>query len=607
MKFLRRFWHYFIRDLALGRKFMVINLLALSVTLVMSVLILYHIRRTILEDSMSSGEALVTQTASSLEACISTVMKTSDGVTSLQFLNRMAYSTDPEAFLKGEEQARSAEDFLAYIHSAVDHRMILDICIYLAPQFQEACTLYEKEKVFFPISRIKRGYWHGIFNGKPEAAELMCPDFYLTGMERREHGELAYIRKFLPDAGGSGEPAAYIAVYFSKEYLENILKENRAGNESVSYLINSRENIAASSDAAMTAIYYLPYDNIPDTIDGISFAQANVLGQDLYMAYRDIESTDWRLVCAIPQNSIYSKGRLFTRLAGIYVGVVLLSLILQLVLSGSLSSRIVGITEQIRQQKTITSGDAPEDRDEIGQLVITYNSMLDRIRRLGIEQTRTAEKLKVSEVKALQAQINPHFLYNMLDMINWLAIEGNKEGVSEAVRALSRFYKLTLSQKDIMIPLGEELQHAELYVKLQNMRFEEKIHFLVDVPDELYDCLIPKLVLQPVVENAILHGIFEKAGKEGNIVITGWEENAEDGTGTDVVLTVSDDGVGIPEEKLPSVLTGQSGGRGNNIAIYNTHHRLKLLYGSDYGLSFSSVYGEGTEVQIRIKRTQPDG
>ena len=238
------------------------------------------------------------------------------------------------------------------------------------------------------------------------------------------------------------------------------------------------------------------------------------------------------------------------------------------------------------------------------------NSMLDRLSVLAREQTETAEKLKVSEVRALQAQINPHFLYNMLDMINWLAIAGNRDGVSQAVRSLSRYYKLTLSKKDIMVSLGEELEHVELYAGLQNMRFEEKIHFLVDVPDELMDCQIPKLVLQPVVENAIIHGIFEKENREGTVVITAWEEPSADKAGSDLVLAVSDDGVGIPPEKLPGLLGGGNddkggySGNGTNIAIYNTHHRLNLLYGPEYGLSFSSAYGEGTEVHIRIKKTE---
>ncbi len=198
-------------------------------------------------------------------------------------------------------------------------------------------------------------------------------------------------------------------------------------------------------------------------------------------------------------------------------------------------------------------------------------------------------------MKALQAQINPHFLYNMLDMINWLAQSGQQEKVSAAIQTLSKFYKLTLSKKNITIPIGEELRHVSLYVMLQNMRFENKIEFIVDVPDEIMEYEIPKLVLQPIVENSILHGIFERESKAGNIVIMAWTENG------DIIFTVSDTGMGIRPERLKTILDGtEESEHGSNIGIYNTHMRLKYLYGEKYGLHFESNYGQGTEVQVRI-------
>ncbi|HCT91622.1 MAG TPA: hypothetical protein DF613_09640 [Lachnospiraceae bacterium] len=133
------------------------------------------------------------------------------------------------------------------------------------------------------------------------------------------------------------------------------------------------------------------------------------------------------------------------------------------------------------------------------------------------------------------------------------------------------------------------------YVKLQNMRYEDKISFLIDVPDEIMDFEIPKLVLQPIVENAIQHGIFEKESKEGSIVIMAWTEDE------DIVFVISDNGIGIPDKKLPSLLDGTyEDGKGSNIGIYNTHLRLQLLYGKEYGLHYESTWGKGTEVQVKL-------
>ena len=183
-----------------------------------------------------------------------------------------------------------------------------------------------------------------------------------------------------------------------------------------------------------------------------------------------------------------------------------------------------------------------------------------------------------------------------MDMINWMAKDGRNEEVSEVVQRLSRFYKLTLSRKNTINSIADELEHVGIYVELMNMRHGNAIDFVVDMPDELTNFTIPKLTLQPIVENSILHGILEKADKTGTIIITGWED------GDDIVILVSDDGVGIPDDKLANILSPVpvAPTKGSNVAISNIHHRLKLLYGDEYGISYSSREGMGTEVTIRI-------
>ena len=154
--------------------------------------------------------------------------------------------------------------------------------------------------------------------------------------------------------------------------------------------------------------------------------------------------------------------------------------------------------------------------------------------------------------------------------------------------------------------IAKEEEHVSIYVHLQNMRYHDSISFISDIPDELMEYQIPKLTLQPVIENSILHGILGKnLPKSGTIVLTGWMEDG------DIVLLISDDGVGIAPDKLPMILSGEgtSISGGTNIAIYNTHRRLQVLYGADYGLTYSSDVGKGTEVQIRIpaKRDETSG
>lgn len=227
--------------------------------------------------------------------------------------------------------------------------------------------------------------------------------------------------------------------------------------------------------------------------------------------------------------------------------------------------------------------------DEIGDLTQHFNQMVQQVYQ---------NKLQINEyrLKALYAQINPHFLYNTMDMINWLAQQGRTAEVSSAVQSLSRFYKLTLSRKQSISTIAQETEHATIYLEIQNMRYHNSIEFVSDIPDELMEYQIPKLTLQPLIENAVLHGILEKDDKAGTIVLTGWLEDSS------IVLLISDDGVGISPDKLSSILSGEgsSSSGGTNIAVYNTHRRLQILYGTDYGLTYSNNPGGGTEVEIHI-------
>ena len=236
--------------------------------------------------------------------------------------------------------------------------------------------------------------------------------------------------------------------------------------------------------------------------------------------------------------------------------------------------------------------------DEIGVLSGTYNYMTAEINQLMDYEEKAAKELRNAEFRALQAQINPHFLYNTLDMINWLSQSGQSEKVTEAVQALTRFYRLTLGSKDLISTVQDEVTHVSLYMQLQNMRYNDCAEFIADVPPELGSFSIPRLTFQPIVENALLHGIMMKEEKQGTILLTGWKEN------DDLVFIISDDGAGIPPEKLDSLLDEKkqaaTGSSSRHVGVSNTNLRLKSLYGSKYGLSFTSVPGQGTEVTVRI-------
>ncbi|MCR5053920.1 MAG: histidine kinase, partial [Lachnospiraceae bacterium] len=394
---------------------------------------------------------------------------------------------------------------------------------------------------------------------------------------------------------------SYLVLYFSQDNLKTILEQDVATHQGVSYILNERESVVSSSNIDLVGAYLMPYSTVRSLSNSDEgYTEMVIMGETVYTAGYRLGDSDWYMVTAMPAEPILARGRgIIINLGIIYFTTLTLALIFALLFSNSLTKRLSVINESMlsaRENLPVPLPD-PSVHDEIGELTDSYNHMAGEINSLMEKEKKSADELRKTEVRALQAQINPHFLYNTMDMISWMAQTGRQDDVTNAVRALSQFYKLTLSKKDIYTDLLAERDHVRIYLKLQNMRYEGKLHFYDDIPEELRHIRLPKLTLQPIVENAVLHGILEKESGEGNIVLTAWTD--ED----DVIIMISDDGVGMDKETLDGIIAGYTkGSGGTNIAVVNTHRRLQMLYGKEYGLSYNSKPGEGTEVQIRLPK-----
>ncbi len=286
------------------------------------------------------------------------------------------------------------------------------------------------------------------------------------------------------------------------------------------------------------------------------------------------------------------------------------TVILILILAGAfmISRKIVtGITEPIQKlceaAEAAGSGDFQiraqgEGLDEIAVLNASFNQMMEEIGDL-VEDIRVEElNLRAAELRVLQEQINPHFLYNTLDNIIWLAESKDTEQVVKIVSALSNFFRTTLSKGREFISVREEGEHIRSYLEIQQFRYRDILEYDVSIPEELWEYQVIKLTLQPLVENALYHGIKKKRGK-GHISVSA--ERYKDV----LIFKVKDDGMGMDEARLEQVrgiLDGsvveeqQSGGFG----LFNVNQRIQLHYGSEYGLKVQSTYGAGTEVWVRI-------
>ena len=249
--------------------------------------------------------------------------------------------------------------------------------------------------------------------------------------------------------------------------------------------------------------------------------------------------------------------------------------------------------------------------DEITELGISFNIMIGRIRELLNAKIREQENLKKAELKVLQAQINPHFLYNTLDTIVWLAESSKTVQVIEIVKALSSFFRIALSKGKDWIPLRQEIEHVSSYLTIQRMRYRDILDFRIEVDEALLDCTILKLTLQPLVENALYHGI--KTKRNGGTIVIQAKQVGED----EVSLVVQDDGVGFTPYKLAQIeeLLAQDLGEVSvdeegGFGLANVNKRIQLYYGRSYGLSIQSHYLGGTQVSITIPRqhaAMPEG
>ena len=595
--------HQSYGDMKLSSKFTLVLLLATTVPVLMMACFFYgKLYDMVVSYTIRQEQDTSAQTAPYIEELVQQIIDAHSRITDQEFFQTLFHqpvNSPFQMFLDSD----SAQDFHDYAEKLIESDMITGVQIYMdfPPQSVRLFNDELTKDYFSPLSKARGTYWYGIFQGTQQSS-LYCPEFYLGGREKREYGDLAYITSTTFYYQGSARQA-YIAVYSSSEHLNEMLKDNLKLTGSVSYIINDRNAVVATSDSSLSGIYLLDYDTIENSfMSSNNFIERNILDTTVYAGFYNIKQPGWFMVTVLPSGPLITQSNtIMIQYILMYLGFLIFALFLAHSMSHSITNRISSVIHQMSKVRkgTLSPMSSPQYHDEIGDLIDTYNYMTRKMDQLMTEQVKAAEELRIAEFHTLQAQINPHFLYNTMDMINWLAQQGRTDEVSLAVQKLSRFYKLTLSRKQSISTIASEAEHVSIYLQIQNMRYHDSISFVCDIPDELMEYQIPKLTLQPIIENSVLHGILETPSKTGTIVLTGWLEDS------DIVLLISDDGVGIPPEKLQTLLLENSYGitsasSGTNIAVYNTHRRLQILYGEKYGLKYSSEFGKGTDVELRI-------
>lgn len=324
-----------------------------------------------------------------------------------------------------------------------------------------------------------------------------------------------------------------------------------------------------------------------------------------FLEQRDRGSTDYIILCEQSNTTgwtvwLYQPVGLAgeaMRPIGVMAGVTILICIFAAVLayfitSGMVSSRIERLTHFMQevQEGSMDMQMESDDRDEIGMLYRGFGSMMKRIRTLINEVYLSKITQKEAELKALQAQINPHFLYNTLSLINWKALAAGEEDISRMTLALSTFYRTALNRGRNVLQVETELSNTRAYLEIQSMLHDGDFDYEIEAQTEILQCESLNLILQPLVENAIHHGIEEKTDGRGKITVRGWKED------NCVWFMVEDNGVGMEQEVADKILTMESKGYG----VRNVDERIHLCYGEKYAMKVESVVGKGTKMTIHF-------
>ncbi|KWX71432.1 cache domain-containing sensor histidine kinase [Paenibacillus jilunlii] len=405
----------------------------------------------------------------------------------------------------------------------------------------------------------------------------------------------------------------------SETLVQEIVSELQFSEKYAPYLLDGRgkliygttgpEGVESAAEAgAGQALNRLP----EELLSAISHSEEGVVKRtiardNVNVVYTTVGTTGWKLVAQVSEAEISHRATAlgqFTSiatLAGITVMFLVLVFVLLMFMIQGVQRRVQMILRMIRKEgigwledrRSLPDGDFRLLERSVDHLIHKVNNLME-------ESYRAKMQEREAQLRTLQAQINPHFLYNALDMINWSAISHDAEDTSEMIEALAQYFRLSLNKGRDNVSIEDELELARVFLEIQQNRFPSTFTFSIQAEPGIESYIIPKLTLQPLVENALLHGIRKTKSKQGTIEISVRLENG------DVVLTVADDGIGMDPQQANRLLLEpaagqQADGMDGSFGLYNVHERIRYFAGNRYGLSIETEPGMGTVVRVTVK------
>lgn len=541
-------------------------LLVVTALVPMTVLALYaHSRQSTMVRSsdLEDMQSIIDQTKESIDS--QTAVYSS-------LLNYLTYSPDIEEIIK----EKNIDNYTAY----EKYNEIADPLLSVPKSYHDAINRIqlfarsiqvEHEYTLVPLAKMKEEWW---------SSELQ-DDVRIQWLVNLESKEVAAVRMIYDDQ--VLDAAICIALDYDKIFqpLTNILTEENGG------MVTDEDGRILYNKSELEDIELKKSDDRDTALEKIN--------QECAYTMAESKENNWGFYLYKSQRAISgSVRRLLLEEIPLMAACCLITLVLGLSFSRIFTRKIEELTRNMdkvnhgSREVTVSS----DSEDEVGILINSFRRMMDEINRLIDEVYVNKIALKEYELKALQAQINPHFLYNTLSMMNWMAIRSNQMDISKVTLALSTFYRTALSKGEDMVTIETCIRNMEAYLEIQLTMHDYNFTVEWDIDPDIKNEKMPKLLLQPVVENAIEHGIDEKEEGDKKLFLS------FKGQGDDVEIIVRDNGTGMEQEKAETLVTYQAKGYG----LKNVNDRIRLLYGEAYGIRIFSEPGEGTNVIMRFPK-----
>lgn len=555
----------------------------LMFSIVSGSIFLDHAQKTAEEHSVQ----LIHQVSNSMDVYVETIEK---------MVNYIQLELQDTPFFTMESEGASGwESETDYIRSVLEN---------VANSHREVAGIFiaTKEDLYVStgMSRISRDpfqneRWYREASENPEEIQLISVVTGRNIVTNRSYSidDVFSLAKAVQDPE-TGEVLGVILLDIRHDIIQSSINGVTIGEKGFVFVMDQEDNIV------YTPVNGIVYRVNPKWVKAMEPMSVQIQGGSYQIRSELSPYTGWRTVGVFSMDEVMSS---VNTIVYILFTCVIISLVLVVIVSFKFSRTLTNpIFKLKRLMKQAESGDLTvrfnfQHNDEIGELGQSFNHMIARIDQLIQMVYVEQENKRTAEMKSLQEQIKPHFLYNTLDTISWMARDYDAEDIVRLVDALTNMFRIGLSHGKDIITVKEEITHVSNYLYIQKIRYKDKLNYVIHVDESLYAVEVPKLILQPLVENAIYHGVKAKRGG-GTITITGVPE------GENLVFTVQDNGAGMLQEKVEELNRRMSErsvlDEKKSFGLFYIRERIQLCYGKGYGVHVESTLGEGTRVTITL-------